>query len=177
MYGYFPLAVLPQAKRRVALSIAPEWIARTAPPPLLADVIPRLPETRRAALKQLDQRADALGLALRVYGSIAWAALTGRPYLTPGSDVDLLLQPTTAKQLASAITMLATWEAESGVRADGEILFGDDDAVAWREWMADGRRWESASGHVLVKAVGGPRLEARANLLTALRECEMTSCD
>ena len=177
MYGYFPLAVLPQAKRRVALSIAPEWIADTAPPLLLADAIPRLPEPRRAAFMRLDQRADALGLALRVYGSVAWEALTGRSYLTRESDVDLLWQATTAKQLAAAIAMFAAWEVESGIRADGEILFGDDDAVAWREWMSRGRRWENASARVLVKSVCGPRLEAGAKLLAALRECEMASCD
>ena len=164
---------LAQGKRRVALSIAPEWIAGTAPPQLLRDAIPRLPEPRRAALMRLDQRASALGLALRLYGSVAWEALTGRSYLAPESDVDLLMQPTTAKQLAAAIAMLCAWEVESGIRADGEILFGDDDAVAWREWMSGGHRWESASARVLVKAVYGPRLEAGAMLFAGLRECEM----
>ena len=73
--------------------------------------------------------------------------------------------------------MLAAWEVESGIRADGEILFGDDDAVAWREWMYGGRRGDIASARVLVKAVFGPRLEAGAKLLAGLRECEMASCD
>ena len=159
---------LAQGKRRVAILIAPEWIADTAAPPFLRDVIPCLPESRRAALVRLVQRADAIDLALRVYGSVAWEALTGRAYLTPASDIDLLLQPSTRGQLAAAIAMLATWEAETGVRADGEILFGDDDAVAWREWMCGGRQWKSPSTRVLVKAASGPRLATRGKLLASL---------
>ena len=159
---------LAQGKRRVALAVAPEWIARALAPPLLRDVIPRLPEFRQAGLLELIQRADAIDLALHAYGSIAWEALTGRTYLTSESDVDLLWQPSTREQLAASIAMLGAWEMESGVRVDGEILFGDDDAVAWREWMGGVRRRENPSTRVLVKAVSGPRLEVRGKLLASL---------
>ena len=162
-----------QRKQRVALSVAPEWIADTAPPPLLRAVLVGLPQSRRPGLLRLVQRADTIDLELRVYGSVAWEALTGRSYLTPTSDIDLLWQPSTPEQLAAAIAMLAAWEAESGVRVDGEIVFGDDDSVAWREWMGDGPLREKPSTRVLVKAVFGPRLEARGKLLASLARPEV----
>lgn len=170
-----------QGKGRVALSVAREWIARTAPPPLLAAAIPHLPEPRRAGLLRLEQRANAIGLALRVYGSVAWEALTGCRYLTPESDVDLLWQPTTVRQLRAAIAMLSAWESNSGIRADGEILFGDDDAVAWREWARGesacvGHECGTAATRVLVKALSGPRLEEREKVLACLPCSEISSC-
>ena len=168
---------LAQGRRRISLMVAPQSIAGSAPPPLLHDVIPRLPQSRRAALLQLARRTDSIELAVRVYGSMAWEALTGCAYLTPHSDIDLLCQPSTPKQLATAIAMLARWEAESGVRADGEILFGDDDAVAWREWMREERRSdEDHSARVLVKAASGPRLESPCSLLARLSTRETESC-
>lgn len=168
---------LVEGKRRIALTIAPEWIAQTAPLPLLSDVISRLPQPLRGSLLELNRCADAIELTLRVYGSAAWEALTGCAYLTPRSDVDLLLRPSTQKQLASAVAMLARWEAHSGVRADGEILFGDDDAVAWREWMRERQRSDrDGPGRVLVKSISGARLEAPDRLLARLLASETHAC-
>jgi len=171
-----PLA-LAEGRRRIALMVKPQSIERSAPPPLLRDVIPRLPQSRRATLSQLAQRTDSIELAVRVYGSMAWEALTGCTYLTPHSDIDLLWQPSTPSQLAAAIAILASWETESGVRADGEILFGDDDAVGWREWMRAGG-WSDGdrSGRVLVKALYGPRLESPGRLIARLPTSETERC-
>jgi phosphoribosyl-dephospho-CoA transferase len=169
-----PLAL---GRRRIALMVASRSIAGSAPPPLLRDVIARVPQSRRAALLQLAKRTDSIGLTVRVYGSMAWEALTGCTYLTPHSDIDLLWRPSTPKQLATAIAMLARWEADSGVRADGEILFGDDDAVPWREWMREARRSDDDhSARVLVKAASGPRLESPDRLLARLSTCETEQC-
>jgi len=166
-----------QGKQRAAFAVAPEWIAHTAPPPFLRDALSRLPESWSAPLLRLVQRADAIDLVLRVFGSVAWESLTGSSYLTPESDVDLLWQPSTRNQLAAAIATLAAWETESGLRADGEILFGDDDAVSWREWMHGDQDKKIASTRVLVKALSGPRLEARAELLASLPTCDTAVCE
>ena len=45
---------LAQGKQRVVLSVAPEWVAHSAPPPLLRDVILRIPGPRRVVLMRLD---------------------------------------------------------------------------------------------------------------------------
>ena len=168
---------LAEGRRRIGLMVASQSIEGSAPPPLLRDVIPRLPQWRRPALLHLAQHFDSIELAVRVYGSMAWEALTGCAYLTPHSDIDLLWQPSTPSQLAAAIAMLARWEAESGVRADGEILFGNDDAVGWREWMrAERRSDDDHSAQVLVKALSGPRLEPPVRLIARLPTCETETC-
>jgi len=159
----------PQAgKLRIAFTVDIAWIEKTAPPPRLCDVIAHAPSYWCAPLNRLMHRVDALGLTLRVFGSLAWQALTGCDYVTRASDVDLLWQPSTRRQLASAIAVLEDWEAETGLRADGEILFGDDDAVAWREWSRVGRQDIGAPHRVLVKALYGSRLHAADELCARL---------
>jgi phosphoribosyl-dephospho-CoA transferase len=158
-------------KCRLAFGISPRAIARTAPPLKLADTIPRLPAIWRPPLLHLSRGAASIRIELGVYGSAAWEALTGEKYLTPQSDIDLLWRPTGPDQLGAGIALLAGWEAATGLRADGEILFGADDAVAWREWMVSVS--ESSSLRVLVKSLAGPRLCTRAELLAHLRPNEV----
>jgi phosphoribosyl-dephospho-CoA transferase len=156
-------------KTRVALTIAPAWIARAAPPPALAGIIPLVSSSWRERLRRLAERATEIDVALHVYGSLAWEALTRTPYLTGDSDVDLLWRPTEARQLDAGVAMLAEWEAESGTRADGEILFGDD-AVAWREWRRVAR--DGTDARVLVKTIIGPRLARVGDLCARLPAVE-----
>ena len=104
------------------------------------------------------------GIELRVFGSLAWQALSGLPYLTSQSDIDLLWHPKSRRQLQQGIELLACWEQTSGLRADGEVLFGGTSAVSWREWSAlqtgDERR-------VMVKR------ESSAELVDSLELLEM----
>jgi len=149
-------------KQRIAFDVPHHAIVRTAPPLALSDVIPRLPPDWQPPLRRLLRSAESIGVEFRVYGSVAWHALTGRPWLTPESDIDLLWRAGDSAQLTAVITSLEAWEGESGRRADGEILFGDDDAVAWREWgSAPGR---APAQRVLVKSLHSARLRARGEL-------------
>jgi phosphoribosyl-dephospho-CoA transferase len=121
-------------KRRIALSVATHDIARYTLPLRLADAIAHGPAEWQTALAGLDAAAKIIDIELRVFGSLAWQALSGIQYLTPQSDIDLLWQPLSHAQLQQGIALLARWEQDSGLRADGEILFGGSSAVSWREW-------------------------------------------
>jgi phosphoribosyl-dephospho-CoA transferase len=125
---------LAQGKRRIALVVAAHDIVRHTPPLLLADALAHAPAAWQPALAELDAAATHIDLELRVFGSLAWQALSGLPYLTPQSDIDLLWHPLSHTQLQQGIALLARWEQSSGLRADGEVLFGASNAVSWREW-------------------------------------------
>lgn len=156
-----------QGKHRLAFAVPRAAIVRTAPPPLLATTIPHLPATWREPLRHLLRDAEAIDIEFRVFGSLAWEGLTGNTYLTPQSDVDVLWRPSEPAQIADAIALLRAWQAEAGIAVDGEIVFGDDAAVAWREWSG-GDRTPDTPHRVLVKTLRGPRLCARADLLARL---------
>jgi phosphoribosyl-dephospho-CoA transferase len=123
-----------QGKRRIALSVAAHEIVRYTPPLLLADAIAHAPVEWQLALAELDAAATNIDIELRVFGSLAWQALSGLHYLTSQSDIDLLWHPLSHTQLQRGIALLARWEQASGLRADGEVLFGASSAVSWREW-------------------------------------------
>jgi len=121
-------------KRRIALSVSAQDTARYAQPTLLSDALAHAPIEWQPALIELDAASTDIGIELRVFGSLAWQALSGLPYLTPQSDIDLLWRPQSHIRLQQGIALLARWEQSSGLRADGEVLFGGNSAVSWREW-------------------------------------------
>jgi len=154
-----------QGKRRIAFSVSVHDIARHTPPLLLADAVVHAPRSWQAALAGLDAAAADIDIELRVFGSLAWQALSGLPYLTPRSDIDLLWHPHSHAQLQQGIALLARWELEGGLRADGEVLFRENSAVSWREWATlkpgDDQR-------VLVKRETSAELVAARELLEML---------
>jgi len=123
-----------QGKRRIALVVAMNDIARYTQPLLLSDAIAHAPAGWRPALAELDAAAMDISIELRVFGSLAWQALSGLQYVTSQSDIDLLWRPVSNAQLQHGIALLARWEQDHGLRADGEVLFGASSAVSWREW-------------------------------------------
>jgi phosphoribosyl-dephospho-CoA transferase len=160
------LALLPaQGKRRIALSVTAHDIARYTPPLRLADAIVHAPAAWQPALAELDTAATSIDIELRVFGSLAWQALSGMQYLTPQSDIDLLWHPQSHAQLQQGIALMARWEQDHGLRADGEVLFDGSSAVSWREWATlksgDDQR-------VLVKRTSSAELVAARELLELL---------
>ena len=131
-------------RRKLALAVLPQHIARTGEFPLLEDVAPAC--LSAPAVLELLLPMRAMQVALRVYGSYGWAYLTGLDYVRPASDLDLLAvlaHAAQAQQVAQAL--LAT---PADCRIDGELAFADGRSVAWRECLqaADG-----GAVHVLVK--------------------------
>ena len=154
-----------QGKRRIAFSVAAHDIARYTPPLRLADAIAHAPAAWQPALAELDAAAIHIDLELRVFGSLAWQALSGLPYMTLRSDIDLLWHPLSNAQLQQGIALLARWEQSSGLRADGEVLFGGNSAVSWREWAA---LKSGGDQRVLVKRSSSAELVAARELLELL---------
>jgi len=154
-----------QGKRRIALGVSARDIVRHTPPLLLADTIAHAPAEWQPELAELHDAAINIGIKLHVFGSLAWQALSGMQYLTPQSDIDLLWHPRSNTQLQQGIALLTNWEQASGLRADGEVMFGASSAVSWREWAT--LKFDD-SQHVLVKRECSAGLVAAHELLELL---------
>lgn len=151
-------------KRRIGLRVQRSGVRRVAAPLPIASTVGGAPQPWRAALSRLSERAEAAGMALHVFGSLALQTLTGRSYLTPSSDIDLLFIPASAKQLEEGMAMLGA--AAGQLPLDGEVIFPGGQAVAWKEWR-------NAAGaaqrmRVLAKDMHGVRLASTAELLAGL---------
>ncbi|KRQ11309.1 malonate decarboxylase holo-[acyl-carrier-protein] synthase [Bradyrhizobium manausense] len=155
--GRVPLGLpLPPShgKRRIALSLAAADIVASAPPPLLADAAAAAPAHWSATIDLL----LALLPETRTFGSLAWEHLTGLPYLSESSDLDLLWPlsaVTQAKILPSDIAAIAR---QAPMRLDGEIT-APAGGVQWRELTGDD------ADEVLVKGPAGVTSTTRAAFL------------
>ena len=141
---------------RLAPAVAPRHVMFMDEFPA-ADAIGRLlPRDCVAAWRALLATLAAAGCAPRVYGGYGWQALTRLAYVHAASDIDLLL-PVDSSAQADAVARVLAAAAWPGPRLDGELLFPDGAAVAWREWLA---HREGSSAQVLVKRLHGVALEA-----------------
>jgi len=148
-------------KQRIGLRAALEHIERSTSPLTLKAARPALSAQWRPGYTELQRLAA--GLDLRVFGSLAWQALTGLPYLSESSDIDILFRPVSQQQLGAGLALLAG--PGHGLPLDGEIMFPSGQAVSWKEWNAAG----VAKARVLVKEIGGVHLADPEALLATLR--------
>ena len=131
----------------------------------LVGALDAAPVAWRDALAALERQAAEAGLGLAVYGSLALQALTGQHYLTPTSDIDLLLRPLNRAQLMTGLDLLAH---AALLPLDGEVVFPDGRAVAWKELRA---AFDSAPGtRVLAKGLERVGLVTLDELLATLEE-------
>src|SRR3954452_5956112 len=145
-------------KRRVGLHPAPAAVVLSAPPPSLRAVIVHVPVAWRARLRQVDAAAEAAGLPVAVYGSLAWEHWCGTAYAHSDSDVDLLFDAQAAPPLGPVLDFAEMLSADAGTpRLDGELILPEGRAVAWREFA---RRPDE----LLIKGAGGPVLLARLSV-------------
>lgn len=147
-------------KQRVGLRAALEHVERSTAPLALKAARPAVPAEWRPGYAEL-QRLSA-GLDLRVFGSLAWQALTGLPCLSGTSDIDILFRPISEQQLHAGLALLDG--PEHGLPLDGEIMFPSGEAVSWKEWATA----VGAKARVLVKDLGGVRLADPEALLATL---------
>ena len=146
----------------IRFTVGRSAIARNAPPLPLAEAIPCAPQDWHRPLLELDRAAADTGVPLSVTGPLAWQHLTGEPYVTDRSPVDLLLRPRTRLQLEQVIALLRARADRDGPRLGGEVLLGWSDAVAWRD-LANGRR------RVLVRGMDSEAVVDVGRLLSVLR--------
>jgi len=151
--GRVPLGLpLPPSagKLRLAFDLAPGALTAPEPPPLLSDAAAGAPPAWRDTLARL----VALEPGVRVFGALAWQALTSLTYLSPSSDVDLLWPSPSRSRLEPLLAAIAAVEAEAPMRLDGELVRPDGAAVNWRELA-------SAGEEVLVKRLHGIAMQSR----------------
>jgi phosphoribosyl-dephospho-CoA transferase len=128
-----------------------EDIVSIAPPPALSAAGRAAPPAWRPTLEALDELAFRHSIEARVFGSLAWRALTGLDYLTDRSDLDMLLYVHRDTDLHRLAADLAGIEAGAPMRLDGELIRDDGGAVNWREVYAGARE-------ILIKTIGGVAL-------------------
>lgn len=121
-------------KRRIGLALPPEAV-RPRPPVLLVEALAACPRVWAATLEALAILARRHGLAPRLFGSLLWQSLTGLPYLSECSDLDLLW-PIEGPVPPVLLDCLAEIDAQAPMRLDGEILLPDGGGVNWRELYA-----------------------------------------
>ncbi|WP_174987125.1 malonate decarboxylase holo-[acyl-carrier-protein] synthase, partial [Burkholderia lata] len=111
-------------------------LATVGPLPALSDVLATAPDAWHVPLRELDALGARCGVQGRVFGSLAWQALTGEPYLSASSDLDLVFPLPAAASLAALLDGLAAIDARAPMRIDGELLRDDGAGVNWRELHA-----------------------------------------
>jgi phosphoribosyl-dephospho-CoA transferase len=141
---------------RLAVAVAPRHVMSLDEFPAAEAIARLLPRSSVAAWRALTGALAGAGCAPRVYGGYGWQALTRLAYVHADSDIDLLL-PVESSVRADAVARVLATAAWTGPRLDGELLFPDGAAVAWREWLA---HREGRSARVLVKRLHGVALEA-----------------
>jgi phosphoribosyl-dephospho-CoA transferase len=122
--------------------------------PLLDEVVRSLPASLRPSLNVLAESLSDIHCRARAYGSHGWQRITGQQHVHGSSDLDIWIDVRDAEH-ADAIGDLLSAVGDQTLRLDGELVFPDDTAVAWREW----RRWRlgECTG-ILEKSLFGARL-------------------
>ena len=154
-------------KVRMAAAIDCEQVRHHDAALTLARVLPAAPAHWRTTLLALQMAASESLPPLQVFGSLAMQSLTGMAYLHPESDIDLLFHPENLTQLAAGIALLDSFSR--ALPLDGEVVFADGRAVAWREWrdvMQAGAGQPTA--RVLAKSADGVALVVCQDLLATL---------
>jgi len=116
----------------------------------------------RAALAQMTLITREHGLQAGVYGSCALELLTGFAYITPESDIDILVKRTGggAPDLAAFYKAATEAARRHGTRVDIEILLHDGAGVKLAELLSDQHT-------VLCKGLYGPDIRPREEVTLA----------
>jgi phosphoribosyl-dephospho-CoA transferase len=137
--------------RRMPLVIDSRTVQAWSEFPEARALVDTWPQALQADAVMLCEALERLGAPVRVHGSHGWQALTGCVYVRAGSDIDLTVAVATLAQADAAAQALAAFPAHQP-RLDGELVFPDGRAVAWREWLA----WRGGSVRsVLVRRLDG----------------------
>jgi phosphoribosyl-dephospho-CoA transferase len=145
-----------QGKRRIAILLPAGAIRDITSPPRLAEIAPSAPPAWRPTIDRLLRLDDCV----RAYGSLAWQHLTGLPYLSNTSDLDLLWDHADAPSSETLLAGILAIERRAPMRIDGELVAADGKAVHWRELA-------SGSPEVMAKRLDSIALLSRQAFLSA----------
>lgn len=142
-------------RQRLSLIVPRQAVLRFEEFPLIDGVASLLAPEALDSWRRLCCSLAEHGLVARVYGSYGWQELSGLEHVREGSDLDIWVQVANPAQADLAASLLQGFHHEAVPRLDGELVFGDGRAVAWREWIA----WrEGRHSSMLMKSIMGPSL-------------------
>ncbi|WP_218511580.1 malonate decarboxylase holo-[acyl-carrier-protein] synthase [Variovorax sp. dw_308] len=158
------------ARRRLAVHVPPASVSRFEEFPELAEVVDLLPLSERTA-GDLQAGLASSGATAHVYGSYGWQALSGLDHVRPGSDLDLWVAVRSRAHADDVARHLDRF-ASSRLRLDGELMFADGTAVAWREWSD----WRAGRARgVMVKRLTGAALRYDADWCEGARDAALAT--
>ncbi|WP_180899151.1 malonate decarboxylase holo-[acyl-carrier-protein] synthase [Martelella soudanensis] len=147
-----------QGKHRHSFVVPPGDIAGGMPPPSLSYVCRAAPLAWWPTLLRLDAFMQRHALDMRIFGSLAWSAVTGLDYLSAQSDLDVLVYIRRTTDLDCLADGLSAIEATAPMRIDGEFVRDDGTAVNWREFR-------SGAPDLLAKSMSGVCLVPRGQFV------------
>lgn len=139
------------SRRRLALTVRLDHLTKCEEFPVLSQVA----QTHQwgAAALELSAALTALGVQAHVYGSHGWQWLTGLAYPHEASDLDLSVAVNSLEVASQVVKQLASTAFDC--RIDGEIVFPQGQAIAWRELQ---QLLQGQTSQVLVKDLHTIRL-------------------
>ncbi|GAA4349516.1 hypothetical protein GCM10023165_36340 [Variovorax defluvii] len=141
-------------RRRLSLRVPRTAVLYVDAFPRLAEVLGLLPRSAARPVRALAAALQCLRANVRVFGSHGWQQMTGLRYVRPESDLDLWIGIDDAARADEIAEPLQAFDAAKP-RLDGEFMFPDGAAVAWREWAA----WRAGrTRSLLVKRLDGVAL-------------------
>jgi phosphoribosyl-dephospho-CoA transferase len=163
--GLVPIGLpLPPAagKRRIALLLPPDGVLQRASPPFLRAAARVADPSWRSTIASLLALGARMDVEPSAFGSLLWQHLTGLPYLSPRSDLDVLWPVPADFDVLSLVFSITEVQRAAPLRIDGEVVFPDGSAVNWRELWNAHRTADRPM--VLAKTMEGVRLLDIASL-------------
>ncbi|MEI9951280.1 MAG: malonate decarboxylase holo-[acyl-carrier-protein] synthase [Pseudomonadota bacterium] len=150
-----------EGKRRLAFRFTSRAAVTAVPPLLLRNALSTVPAGWRSLAGAVLELGDAVGVQPRVFGALLWQHVTGLPYLSPHSDLDLLWSIGDEPTAALLVDGLARLDARGPVRLDGELELPDGAGLNWREFA---QHASDPRVGVLVKTLAGVEVRSKALL-------------
>jgi phosphoribosyl-dephospho-CoA transferase len=134
---YVGLSLPPDpGKRRLAFRLPFSSLANVVEPPLWTECTEASSESSELAGPILSV-IEAAKLSLQTFGSYAWQHYTGLSYVTPNSDIDLVV-PINRREDWQRFRQLMSETQTTDQRVDLEINLNGDASFNWREFAAPG---------------------------------------
>ncbi len=152
-------------KHRAFLQARYQDILRGDTPHELIDCLGLFNDNEAAVLRRLVEKLKSGGFSLYVFGSVAWEKISGKPYRTDRSDLDLLCDVATLQDVRYVTDAFASAELELPFSIDGELRFPKDECVNWREVVTALAHHDELE--VLIKGETGVYMSSLDSLLEA----------
>ncbi len=151
-------------KRRIALGFPPGAALATLPSVRLRDAAADAPDGWQPVIASLVAAGEGAGMEPCVFGALLWQHVTGLPYLTVRSDLDLYWPVPDEAAAERLVGTLARLDAAGPIRLDGELALPDGAGVNWREFA----QTKGTAATVLAKTMDGVEVRPKAGLFREL---------